>query len=68
MKSYQLSIEGMSCGHCVRAVKDALEGVAGVERVEVEIGSARVEVQDDVPYQLLVAAVEQEDYRVVASA
>lgn len=37
-----LQIEGMSCGHCVRAVRQALEEVEGIEVQSVEIGSAQV--------------------------
>ncbi len=32
----QLSIEGMSCGHCVAHVKTALSEVLGVAKAEVE--------------------------------
>ena len=42
MERVTLAIEGMSCGHCVKAVTQALERVQGVEVQEVRIGSARV--------------------------
>ena len=29
----RLSIQGMSCAHCVATVRDALAGVAGVDQV-----------------------------------
>lgn len=37
-----LSIEGMSCGGCVKGVQRALGRVAEVEVVAVELGSATV--------------------------
>lgn len=37
-----LTITGMSCGHCVRAVETALESVDGVEVEDVRVGEARV--------------------------
>lgn len=37
-------VDGMSCEHCVRAVRDELDTVAGVERVEVDLPSGRVTV------------------------
>lgn len=37
-----LEIDGMSCGHCVASVEEALGGVDGVDVREVEIGRARV--------------------------
>ena len=40
----QLSISGMSCGHCVAAVKKALGTVPGVASEQVAIGSATVNV------------------------
>lgn len=30
-------IEGMSCGHCVNHVKNALEEIAGVQNVDVNL-------------------------------
>lgn len=60
--THTLSITGMSCGHCVRAVTSALESVVGVESVAVDLerGRARVEGQADV--DALIAAVVAEGY------
>ncbi|MEB3327631.1 MAG: cation transporter [Candidatus Sericytochromatia bacterium] len=55
-----LAIDGMSCDHCVRAVRQALEGLPGVTRVEVEVGAARIE--GDAVLPALVAALEAEGY------
>ncbi len=41
-----LTIDGMTCGHCVRAVQEALEGVDGVTVESVQIGEARVDVDE----------------------
>ncbi|KNF09798.1 copper chaperone CopZ [Gottschalkia purinilytica] len=42
-----ISIEGMSCNHCVGSVKDALSKISGVKEVEVslEYKKAVVEVE-----------------------
>jgi len=40
METMSLKIEGMSCGHCTRAVSRALHGLDGVLVETVEIGSA----------------------------
>ncbi|MBE7462215.1 MAG: heavy metal translocating P-type ATPase [Planctomycetes bacterium] len=42
--SITLPVEGMSCGHCVQTVTDALRGIDGVAEVEVTLkpGAARV--------------------------
>jgi copper chaperone CopZ len=42
MKQLTLNISGMSCGHCVGRVTNALNSIAGVETEGVKIGSATV--------------------------
>ena len=46
MKQLKLDVSGMSCGHCVGAVRDALAGVPGVKVDEVRIGSASVTIDE----------------------
>lgn len=66
MATFDLKIEGMTCGHCVRAVEEALREIPGVRDVTVEIGHARVETDDEVSREQLVSAVEEEEYRVAS--
>ncbi len=40
MDTIHLTIEGMTCEHCVRAVKNRLAETPGVEVERVEVGSA----------------------------
>ena len=40
-----LKIDGMGCEHCIKSVREALEGVNGVKVLDVKIGSAEVEVE-----------------------
>jgi len=42
MKQITIRIDGMSCQHCVMRVKRALEGLAGISDLSVEVGSAQV--------------------------
>ncbi len=42
-----LNVEGMSCMHCVKAVKDAVESLPGISRVEVDLAGKKVEVAFD---------------------
>ena len=44
MQTIRLTIEGMSCGHCVARVRRALENVEGVDVGSVEVGSAVAEL------------------------
>ncbi|MHB8111302.1 MAG: heavy-metal-associated domain-containing protein [Syntrophorhabdaceae bacterium] len=46
MAEAKLKIDGMSCQHCVAAVKKALCEVTGVDSTEVEIGSAVVKYDE----------------------
>lgn len=43
MERLQLTIEGMTCEHCVRAVRGRLEHTAGVKVGDVTVGSATLE-------------------------
>ena len=38
-----VSIQGMTCGHCVRAVFTSLAGVKGIDRADVSIGRAVID-------------------------
>lgn len=40
MESLHLTIEGMTCSHCVRAVEGRLNRTPGVEVKNVDVGSA----------------------------
>lgn len=41
MKEMKIFIEGMTCGHCVKRVTQALQ-MAGVEEADVKIGEANI--------------------------
>jgi copper chaperone len=62
-KPIELNIEGMSCNNCVRHVKEALEGVAGVQKAEVSLSENRALVLGDVLPELLIEAVGEEGYK-----
>ncbi|WP_029759293.1 MULTISPECIES: heavy-metal-associated domain-containing protein [Fusobacterium] len=42
-----LKIDGMGCDHCVKSVREALEGIEGVKVLDVKIGSAEVEAENE---------------------
>jgi copper chaperone len=44
MQTVHLTINGMSCGHCVARVSRTLASMAGVRADEVRIGAARVQL------------------------
>jgi len=60
-----IRIQGMSCGHCVRAVEAALKKLPGVQVVRVAVGEAVVETSGPPDLDELRRAVEAEGYQVV---
>ncbi|MDR0386614.1 MAG: cation transporter [Treponema sp.] len=61
-----LKIAGMSCEHCVKAVKTALEAIPGVRSAGVSLAdnAAVVDHGDEVSLAALTAAVEEAGYEV----
>lgn len=63
MQTLSLKIDGMSCGHCVAAVRSALDRLEGVKTEQVEIGSARVSYDPGrATVEQIVDAVNDEGY------
>ena len=65
MKSHELTIQGMSCGHCIMHVKQALDTVDGLEIEDVQIGKAHVRYEDEKVAKVLADKVEEAGYKVV---
>lgn len=67
MKTYQVTIEGMTCGHCVMSVKNELSKVPSLKIKEVKIGSAVVETEESAAVEeKLSRAVEEAGYTVTS--
>jgi len=63
MSKLEIEIEGMSCGHCVAAVSEALKELPGVNVEQVRIGSAEVTYEPaQVSPEQIVLAVEDAGY------
>jgi copper chaperone len=68
MEKTTLKIEGMSCGHCVKAVEEALKEVDGVKKVSVSLENKSAEIEFDASkadIAALKAAVEEQGYDVL---
>jgi copper ion binding protein len=63
-----LKIEGMSCKHCVKHVKEALEGIGGVKsaKVSLKTNSAEVKLDETVSLAVMEKAVEEAGYKATA--
>jgi copper chaperone len=60
------TVTGMTCDHCVGAVKSEVASLPGVAAVEVDLASGRVTVTSDRPLDDAVrAAVDEAGYEVV---
>jgi copper ion binding protein len=63
----KIVIEGMSCGHCVSHVEEALYELKGVESVEVDLASktATVSTETEVRDEDIKFAIEDAGYEVL---
>ncbi len=67
MMEKEIKVQGMTCEHCVRTVKNAISSIEGVSKVEVSLSDGRVKIWMDreVPIEDIKKAVEEWGYKVV---
>jgi copper chaperone len=58
----KLNVSGMTCNHCVMHVTKALNGVSGVDRVEVGLDRGEALVDGSADTDELIAAVKNAGY------
>ena len=64
MKTRELKIEGMTCGHCVMSVRRELSKMPAVTVEDVQIGKARIQYDElKITDRQLAEAVEKAGYR-----
>jgi copper chaperone len=69
MTELSMQISGMTCGHCVKAVRSALASVPGVEIENVAIGTATVRFDEQaLDADTITKAVVDEGYPVTATS
>jgi copper chaperone len=64
-----LTVEGMSCEHCVKAVTGAVSALPGIESVAVDLDAGLVTVvhdPDQSPLDKIKFEIEEQGYDVVA--
>ncbi|BBY14745.1 cation transporter [Mycolicibacterium litorale] len=66
--SIHLNVEGMSCGHCVKAITTAVEPLPGVAGVTVDLEAGTVTVAGEADEAAVVAAIEDCGYDVRRAA
>jgi copper chaperone len=58
----QLNIPSMSCGHCVKAVTQAVQAVDPQAKVEVDLDTKKVEIDSTADRYKIVDALAQAGY------
>ena len=57
-------VQGMTCGHCVNAVTNAVKAVDPQADVKVDLPTGKVEVQSQKDRGAIARAIEEEGYKV----
>jgi len=62
----KILVDGMSCGHCVNHVSEALKEI-GAKDVEVSLDSklATAEISEDITDEVIKAAIDDAGYEVI---
>ena len=63
---YELQVEGMSCGGCVRSVTKSVQAVDSNARVEVDLASKKVRVETWTSLDAVKSAISDAGYDVTA--
>ena len=61
------NVQGMTCGHCVRAVTEAIKGEDPDADVQIDLGKGEVRVQSRLTAGQVIALVEEEGYSASAA-
>ncbi|MCQ8278491.1 cation transporter [Acetobacteraceae bacterium KSS8] len=63
-----LAVSGMTCGHCVRAVTEAIHGIDASATVDVDLKAGTVSTDSALPADRLAQAIAAEGYEVKNAA
>jgi len=56
-------VQGMTCGHCVKAVTHAIQQADPAADVQVDLAGATVQVQSELPAERVVELITAEGYQ-----
>jgi copper chaperone len=62
MDKTQINIVGMTCNHCKAAVARAIQGVSGVQSVDVDLPEGIATVVGKPDWKKIIHAIEDEGY------
>jgi copper chaperone len=61
------NVQGMTCGHCVKAVTRAVQEQDAAAKVEVDLAARQVRVQSELAQERILTAIRDEGYQVEAA-
>jgi copper chaperone len=61
------NVQGMSCGHCVKAITQALQAKDPAASVRVDLGTKEVGVESALTVEQVIAAISEEGYEVTVA-
>ena len=64
---YDYQVKGMTCGHCVKAVTNAVKEVDASAEVKIDLETGQVQVNSALASDKLSAAITEAGYEVVAT-
>lgn len=59
----QFKVSGMSCGHCVRAITQAIQMLDQAAKIEVDLAAGLVRVNGSLNAEQIQAAIREEGYQ-----
>ena len=59
------NVEGMTCGHCVKAVTQAIKSQDPAAEVTVDLAAKQVSVQSQLSREVIAGLIREEGYSVV---
>ncbi|MFB4394067.1 MULTISPECIES: heavy-metal-associated domain-containing protein [unclassified Pseudomonas] len=57
------NVQGMTCGHCVKAVTRAIQEQDTAARVEVDLAAGKVRVESTLEAERLLTTIREEGYQ-----
>ncbi|MFC5458873.1 heavy-metal-associated domain-containing protein [Massilia niabensis] len=63
---YELTVEGMSCGHCVGRVTKTVQELDEGAKVEIDLGTKKVRIESRAGLEQIAAAIDEAGYPVTA--
>jgi len=59
----RFNVQGMTCGHCVKAVTNAIKGLDAAAIVQVDLPTGEVLVESDLTTEQVIGLIAEEGYQ-----